>query len=112
MPTRLEEEEGAETIPCPTCRSSLSTEATWCSHCHRPIITQRRAKFFIGIGIVLTLLLTYDAARATLAPQHQLVLITLYLTFALLSAFGTYISYGFLRYRRLLLAAHGIRQQT
>lgn len=106
MPGRSEDEE--VTIPCPNCETALSMEATWCPHCHRPIITQRRAKFFIAVGFVLTLLLTYDAARITLAPGHRVFLITLYLVLAMLSAFGTYLSYAFLHQRRFTLANQGI----
>lgn len=59
------------------------------------------------VGSFLTLVFTYTAARATLV-HRSVLLMTVYLTIAMLSAFGTYMSYEFLHRRRRMLAEQGI----
>ena len=99
------------TISCPSCGTAISIKAAWCPHCHRPIITQRYATLYMTVGSLLTIVLTYSAARATLTSPHRVLIITLYLTLAMLCAIGTYQSYELLHQRRLALAEEGIDGQ-
>lgn len=98
-------------ILCFRCEAQISAGETWCPHCNRPIMTQRRAKLFVVIGSALTVLLTYIAARATLAAHPHTLLTTFYLVLAMLCAFITYLGYAFLRRRRVALADQGITPQ-
>jgi len=95
-------------IACPHCGLHISANTTWCPHCNRPVLTQRRAKVSIALGSVLTVILTYTAARATLVSHPRVLVITFYLVLAMLSAFITYVSYAFLCRRRLTLAEQGV----
>jgi len=74
-------------------------------------MTRRRTKLFVALGSALTVVLTYNAARATLVSHPHTFLITVYLVLAMLCAFMTYLGYEFLRRRRVALADQGITPQ-
>ncbi|QZP39250.1 hypothetical protein [Halobaculum magnesiiphilum] len=74
-------------------------------------MTQRTAKLIVALGSGLTVVLTFDAAWATVVTHARVLLITLYIVLAMLSAFTTFMSYEFLRRRRVMLAEQGINPQ-